>query len=66
MKTFELLRSVLRPKSDLQLAVIELEDAKRQRLQAHSATEYARRIGEYHTDRVKRLEAYIAANEKSA
>ena len=66
MKTIELIRTVLRPKSDLQLAVIELEDAKRQRLQAHSAAEYARRIGEYHTDRIKRLEAYIAANEKTA
>lgn len=66
MMTLESIRSLFRPKSDLQLAVIELENAKRERLQAHSASEYARRIGEYHTDRIKRLEAYIAANEKSA
>lgn len=58
------IKNLLRPKSDLQLALEELEDAKRHRLQAHSAAEYARAMGAYHTDRIKRLEAYIQAHQK--
>lgn len=62
----EALKGMFRPKSDLEMAVVELEDAKRHRLQAHSAAEYARAMGEYHTARIKRLEAYIQAHEKSS
>lgn len=63
-KTIDIIKNLLRPKSDLQLALEELEDAKRHRLQAHSAAEYARAMGAYHTDRIKRLEAYIQAHQK--
>ena len=63
---FEVIKSMFRQKSDLEMAVVELEDAKRHRLQAHSAAEYARAMGAYHTDRIKRLEAYIQAHEKSS
>ena len=63
-KTIDIIKNLLRPKSDLQLALEELEDAKRHRLQAHSAAEYARAMGSYHTDRIKRLEAYIQAHQK--
>ena len=60
----EALKGMFRQKSDLEMAVVELEDAKRHRLQAHSAAEYARAMGAYHTDRIKRLEAYIQAHQK--
>ena len=62
----EAIKNIFRPKSDLEMAVAELEDAKRHRLQAHSAAEYARAMGAYHTDRIKRLESYIQAHEKSS
>lgn len=65
-KIVDTIKNLLRPKSDLQLAVEELEDAKRHRLQAQSAMEYALRMSEYHTDRIKRLESYLLAHQKSS
>lgn len=61
----ETIKNLLRPKSDLQLAVEELEEAKRQRLQAATGAEYARHMVDYHTARIKRLEGYIRAHEPS-
>ena len=65
-QVIQVIKSMFRQKSDLEMAVVELEDAKRHRLQAHSAAEYARAMGAYHTDRIKRLEAYIQAHQKEA
>lgn len=41
------------------LAQRELEDAQRELLSAQSACEYSRRIAEYHTDRIRRLTAFL-------
>lgn len=45
--------------SAVMLARIELEEAQRQLLATQSAAEYARRMTEYHQDRVKRLTGFL-------
>lgn len=55
----EYLKSLYRAPSPVMMARKELEDAQRNLLQAQSATEYARRMAEYHQDRIKRLTAYL-------
>jgi len=42
-----------------ELAVKELEMAHRKLLVALSAQEYAKRMCDYHSDRIKRLTAYL-------
>jgi predicted outer membrane protein len=55
----EFLFSLLRvPTADV-MAVRELEEAKRDLLRSQSAQDYAKRMVEYHQDRVKRLSAYV-------
>jgi predicted outer membrane protein len=55
----EFLFSLLRvPTADV-MAVRELEEAKRELLRSQSAQDYAKRMVEYHQDRVKRLSAYV-------
>ena len=41
------------------LATRELEQAHRSLLEACSSMEYAKRMAEYHNDRIKRLKAYL-------
>jgi len=43
-----------------ELAVRELDEAKRQHLQMLTALDYSKRMVDYHQDRIKRLTAYIA------
>ena len=50
------------PISDL-MAMRELEEAKRSLLKMQSSQDYAKRMCEYHQDRVKRLTAYIAKEQ---
>jgi hypothetical protein len=50
------------PSADL-MAVRELEEAKRSLLQMQTAQDYAKRMCEYHQDRVKRLTAYITKEQ---
>ena len=45
--------------SPKELAAKELENAQRKLLEALSAQEYAKRMGDYHQDRIKRLTAYL-------
>lgn len=45
------------PKADV-LALLELEEAKRELLRSQSAQDYANRMVQYHQDRVKRLTGY--------
>lgn len=45
-----------------ELAVKELEEAKRELLRALSGQDYAKRMVEYHQDRVKRLTTYVEKN----
>lgn len=47
------------PPSPVMMARIELEEAQRQLLATQSAAEYARRLSEYHQDRIKRLSAFL-------
>lgn len=56
MKKF---RDTFRPRSAETLATIELEEAKRELLTALSGQEYAKRMAEYHADRVARLTKYL-------
>jgi uncharacterized small protein (DUF1192 family) len=66
MKSFtEWVKKVVRTPSALELAQIELEDAMRELLNAQSATEYAARMAMYHSDRIKRLTAYIKQKDES-
>lgn len=44
------------------MALRELEDAKRSLLEALSGAEYAKRMAEYHNDRIKRLTVYLKDN----
>jgi len=50
------------PSADI-LAIKELEEAKRELLRSQSAQDYAKRMVEYHQDRVKRLTAYVAKDQ---
>jgi hypothetical protein len=53
------LKDYFRLPSPKELAAKELETAQRKLLEALSAQEYAKRMGEYHQDRIKRLTAYL-------
>jgi hypothetical protein len=45
--------------SPKELAAKELEMAQRKLLEALSAQEYAKRMADYHSDRIKRLTTYL-------
>ena len=49
--------------SATEMAAKELEEAKRRFLDAQSAMEYARRMSDYHADRIKRLTNYLESSE---
>ncbi len=53
------LKETFRRPSAETLALRELEDAKRSLLEALSGMEYAKRMAEYHNDRIKRLTTYL-------
>jgi hypothetical protein len=51
------------PPGALAMARVELEQAQRELLKAHSAQEYARNIAVYNTERIERLTAFINQQE---
>jgi len=53
------IKDYFRLPSAKELAAKELETAQRKLLDALSAQEYARRMADYHSDRIKRLTAYL-------
>jgi hypothetical protein len=57
------LKEYFRLPSAKELATKELEAAQRKLLDALSAQEYARRMADYHADRIKRLTAYLKEEE---
>ena len=57
------LKELWRLPSAKEMAVKELEEAKRRFLDAQSAMEYTRRMSDYHADRIKRLTIYIESAE---
>lgn len=61
----EWVKKVLRTPTAMEMAHIELEDAKRSLLQAQTATEYAARMAMYHSDRIKRLTNYVTRKDES-
>jgi predicted NAD/FAD-binding protein len=56
----ELWVHLTRTPSAEELAMRELDEAKRQHLQMLTALDYSKRMVDYHQDRIKRLTAYIA------
>jgi len=56
---FDQIKDYWRLPSAKELAAKELEMAQRKLLEALSAQEYAKRMGDYHSDRIKRLTAYL-------
>jgi hypothetical protein len=59
LNMIELLKDYFRLPSAKEIAAKELEMAQRKLLEALSAQEYAKRMGDYHSDRIKRLTAYL-------
>ena len=53
------IKEYLRLPSAKELAAKELSEAQRKLLDALSAQEYAKRMADYHSDRIKRLTAYL-------
>ena len=59
MKLLNYIKNVYTIPSAEQLALRELENAKRQLLEAQSGSEYADSMCKYHEARIKRLTAYL-------
>jgi hypothetical protein len=59
MTMIDQLKDYFRLPSAKELAAKELETAQRKLLDALSAQEYAKRMADYHSDRIKRLTAYL-------
>jgi hypothetical protein len=55
----EHIKDYFRLPSPKELAAKELENAQRKLLEALSGQEYAKRMADYHSDRIKRLTAYL-------
>ena len=53
------IKEYMRLPSAKEMAAKELEMAQRKLLEALSAQEYAKRMCDYHSDRIKRLTAYL-------
>jgi hypothetical protein len=60
------LKDYFRLPSAKELAAKELEMAQRKLLEALSAQEYAKRMGDYHSDRIKRLTAYLKEEARTS
>jgi len=59
-ETMKFLIDLFRTPNASEVAARELHEAKRELLNAQSGYEYAKRMAEYNTDRVRRLTAYLA------
>lgn len=60
----EFFAGLFRPAPAQVLAARELDEARRQLLQAQSAEEYAHLMAAYHQARIARLERYLAGDVK--
>jgi hypothetical protein len=63
MNFIERFQSLWQLPSPKELAAKELEEAKRRFLDAQSGMEYAKRMSDYHADRIKRLSNYLETAE---
>jgi hypothetical protein len=59
MNFIERVQNLWRLPSAKEMAAKELEEAKRRFLDAQSSMEYAKRMSDYHADRIKRLTNYL-------
>lgn len=59
-KLKDIFKELLKVPTAEALAVKELDEAKRDLLRMQSAQDYSKRMVDYHSDRIKRLTAYIA------
>ena len=66
MKLPETLRTIFTTPTAPALAQRELEEAQRELLKAQAGAEYASRMVQYHSDRIKRLTGFLAASAKEA
>lgn len=63
MNFIERFQSLWQLPSPKELAAKELQEAKRRFLDAQSGMEYAKRMSDYHADRIKRLTNYLESAE---
>lgn len=63
MKFIYVIQNLWRLPSATEMAAKELEEAKRRFLDAQSGMEYAKRMSDYHADRIKRLTNYLENSE---
>lgn len=54
------MQSIFRTPTADELAIAELEEARRSLLQMQTALDYSKRMVDYHSDRIKRLTTYVA------
>lgn len=59
----KLIQRFLEKPDAMHLAVLELADAKRERLKAQTGRDYADAMVRYHEARIKRLEEYIGVEK---
>lgn len=53
------MKSMFRTPTAVELAVIELAEAKRELLRSQTAMDYSKHMVNYHTDRIIRLSEYV-------
>jgi len=63
MNFLERFKALWQLPSPKEMAAKELEEAKRRFLDSQSAMEYAKRMSDYHADRIKRLTNYLESAE---
>ena len=59
MKIIDTLKSVYAPPSPESIALRELEESRRELLNAHTQQEYASKMVEFHKGKIKRLTAFL-------
>jgi len=59
MNFLERFKALWQLPSPKEMAAKELEEAKRRFLDSQSGMEYAKRMSDYHADRIKRLSNYL-------
>ena len=64
MKMLNFIRDFVRQPTHMEMVNKELEEAKLEKLEAETAVEYAQSIVQYNTNRIDRLNIYIAEQVK--
>ncbi len=64
MKFIEYIKSLFAAPSAERMALVDLEETRRQLLQAQSAQEYSAKMVEFHTGKIKRLQSFLKTSMK--